>query len=398
MFTRATTILFTLLAVGMCIRQEQKPIEPFVALANKLPDPDQEYPSKAPPPLPPEYEIFDLGTLGGNYSAASAINERREVVGRAETARKKRHAFLWQKGKMTDLGTLGGSSSEAHDINNHGVVVGEALTQSGRTRPFLWRNGRMQQLPALHPGDTVALSINDREEVVGNSWLRVDSKENLENIARGFLYQAGKVKAISAPRKGKILSNGKEITRFGFHLFSEANVINNRGDVGGASNLLSKSAPDNWEQACISFADGRKKQVHYSYFGSRVGAMNDLGDVAGTWTAIEISGVFAVLGGREFAFDPFSEATDMNNQRQIVGSVGGDPAVAEPGVSRAVMWTKEGRQDLTQRIPVNSGWLLKAATGINNRGEIVGWGLHHGKKRAFLLIPLRKVTPPITPQ
>lgn len=43
--------------------------------------------------------------------------------------------------------------------------------------------------------------------------------------------------------------------------------------------------------------------------------------------------------------------------------------------------------DLNDLIPANSGWYLEATTGINNRGQIVGYGLHGGQQRAFLLTP-----------
>ena len=51
---------------------------------------------------------IELGTLGGQSSLASAINEHRQIVGSSETAAGETHAFLWENGHMTDLGTLGG--------------------------------------------------------------------------------------------------------------------------------------------------------------------------------------------------------------------------------------------------------------------------------------------------
>ncbi|MBZ5597825.1 MAG: hypothetical protein LAN83_05835 [Acidobacteriia bacterium] len=43
---------------------------------------------------------------------------------------------------------------------------------------------------------------------------------------------------------------------------------------------------------------------------------------------------------------------------------------------------------MNERIAPGSGWKLEAATGINNRGEIVGWGDYKGKEdEGFLLVP-----------
>src|SRR5437667_4373617 len=64
-----------------------------------------------------QLSIIDLGTLGGTYSAAQAINNRE-----SSTASGELHAFLWHDGTMVDLGTLGGTSSTARGINERGQV------------------------------------------------------------------------------------------------------------------------------------------------------------------------------------------------------------------------------------------------------------------------------------
>ena len=72
--------------------------------------------------------MHDLGTLGGKESAATAVNERGQVIGESTTAGGATHAFLWQDGKMRDLGTLGGQSSSPTAINDVGQVVGASDT------------------------------------------------------------------------------------------------------------------------------------------------------------------------------------------------------------------------------------------------------------------------------
>ena len=58
---------------------------------------------------------------------------------------------------------------------------------------------------------------------------------------------------------------------------------------------------------------------------------------------------------------------------------------------RATLWDNEnGWQDLNALIPSDSGWDLSEAIGINDRGDIIGYGRLNGERRAFLLTPQTK--------
>jgi probable HAF family extracellular repeat protein len=82
-----------------------------------------------------------LGTLGGDYSTAYAINNRSQVVGHSKTASGSTHAYLYDEGVMTDLNslispTLGWELLFAQDINDSGQIVGYGLI-GGQGHAFL---------------------------------------------------------------------------------------------------------------------------------------------------------------------------------------------------------------------------------------------------------------------
>ncbi|MBV9781004.1 MAG: hypothetical protein JOY62_13640 [Acidobacteriaceae bacterium] len=78
------------------------------------------------------HNIHDLGTLGGSFAQANAIDECGTVVGFSTTSANpttsSTHAFVYSNGKMTDIGTLGGSFAEATAVIGCEIVVGFSNT------------------------------------------------------------------------------------------------------------------------------------------------------------------------------------------------------------------------------------------------------------------------------
>ena len=116
-----------------------------------------------------------LPTIGGPNNAATAINNRDQIVGLSNHLRGDAaafHAFCWQNGKLRDLGVLGGTRSAAFAINDKGQIAGWSEASGYKQHAFLWENGRMSDLNALLPKNSGwilerAMSINDKGQIVG---------------------------------------------------------------------------------------------------------------------------------------------------------------------------------------------------------------------------------------
>jgi probable HAF family extracellular repeat protein len=135
--------------------------------------------------------MIDLGTLGGAYAQAFAINDSGSITGNSQlrsgaTATDTVHAFLAPSPLaagaigLRDLGTLGGSFSYGMAINSNNHVVGYSTINKVYSRVHaFWFNGNgMKDLGSLAPNSSnpledqsVALGINSSDQIVGYTYL-----------------------------------------------------------------------------------------------------------------------------------------------------------------------------------------------------------------------------------
>jgi hypothetical protein len=89
--------------------------------------------------------------------------------------------------------------------------------------------------------------------------------------------------------------------------------------------------------------------------------------------------------------DDSAVARAINNDGDIVGYVevgNTNNRASRYRVERGVgAWV-----DLNNEIPANSGWTLQFAMDINDKGQIVGYGLYNGLNRAFILTPAATIS------
>lgn len=110
---------------------------------------------------PPAYRADDLGTLGGTYLLAAAMNNNGDIVGSGTVADGTLHAFRWTRaGGLEDLGLFGGIESQASGINDRGDILGFYFDAAFVTHPFILpAGGTMQALDGVFQPS--ALATND---------------------------------------------------------------------------------------------------------------------------------------------------------------------------------------------------------------------------------------------
>ncbi|ADP81604.1 hypothetical protein [Pseudofrankia inefficax] len=115
-------------------------------------------------------QTIDLGTLGGSFSTATAVNLRGQVIGQASTADGVIHGAEWNRsgnatGHWSALPTLGGADANPTAINASGDIVGYSATPSGAYHAALWRAGRVIDLGTLGMAGSEAVAINDAGQI-----------------------------------------------------------------------------------------------------------------------------------------------------------------------------------------------------------------------------------------
>lgn len=120
-----------------------------------------------------------LPGLGGAFTIATAINNRGDVVGGAESPMDGAgHILLWERdGAMRDLGTFPGAvvtvAPCCNTINNRRQIAGFWIDSSNNSHAFLWQDNRWKDLNGLIPKNSpwnlqAAESINDDGQITGS--------------------------------------------------------------------------------------------------------------------------------------------------------------------------------------------------------------------------------------
>jgi probable HAF family extracellular repeat protein len=306
------------------------------------------------------YSITDLGTLGtGNMSVANAINNAGVVVGSTDVTPGLPHGFRWSAGRMTDLGTEPGADySTANAINDAGQIAGTAdRTPGGYGYPVRWSATGV--LTDLGGPITNELGVGNAIDPVG----RVAGGQRLAN------------------------SEGSPVAEL-YDTGGTATYLGNPPDSLGAATGI--NASDQVVGSPAFVWKGGILTMLPALPGAGAGdagatAINISGQVAG-WSGTTSGAAHAALWSSDGTITDlgtingisYNQATAINAAGQVVGTANPIPWLRNPGGTLT---------DLNTLIPAGSGWTLEQANGINDRGQIVGAGLHNGALHAYLLTP-----------
>jgi probable HAF family extracellular repeat protein len=315
--------------------------------------------------------------MGGNISAAYAINNSGNIVGYSTTTMSgNAHAILYVSSNDTlyDLGYLmdGGTEVDAiaFAISDSGTIVGYSENYLHVHRAVTFSGGNATDLGSLVPASDAygssALGVN----LVGNNTIIVGRSDNdVDAFHHAFRYTNGTMTSLTS-----VLSNSNSTLayainatgtvvgeyRSGNRILAYSLTGNTMTSLGALSaNLSSEAVAINSHGVAVGDGTTLTSQTHALRFAN--GNVTDLGTVGGN----------------------FSLAKSINASGQIVGI-----SQNATNAYHAFIYDGGTMYDLNDLID-DTDWELESAQGINDSGQIVGYGSNpDGAEHAYLLTPV----------
>ncbi len=340
--------------------------------------------------------VMGLNNLGWTENMDGFVNP--PVTSTSTTVASGR-AVINVHGFNIDLGTLGGKNSWTNygGINDHGEAVGMAETavldpdgedmcgfRTQKTcRPFLWRDGHIMALPTLGGNNGQASAINNRGLIVGIS-------ETTDSDPGCSASKPGKIVSPVSWEKGE--AHALPVLVGDTDGFVQG--LNDRGQAVGSTGNC-----NNIQLHAVLWENGTAFQLpDLGHAGNDAYAINHHGQAVGfvadgstilasVWPNGANGGVTTIptLAGDGAAF-----ATGINDRGQVVGST-----FNSQGWSRGFISQHGVVTDLNSLISEDSNLRIIAASNINDRGQISGMamvksGPDKGKIHAILLTPVNE--------
>lgn len=308
------------------------------------------------------YKLIDLG----HNVLPTGVNDSDVVVGALGDASTPigRVPFIWRGGVLTPIDVPGNWTwGHLSAINSAGTAVG-AMTHGDppleMQTPFIYRDGVVTFIPLSGDFTTgYPFAINDSGVIVG-------SMAGIGAGSASFFYQDG-VTTFLPPGCGVI-------------------DISSTGVAAGTamSPYAASQQACVWENSAMRLLPGGD----FSY----AAAISDSGAVLGTMAFAPDFAPHMVVWENDIARDlggvpdaVFTQGYDINNSGMVVGYAVFGPAPARTG---AFLYRDSAFATLDSIMGPSTGWHFDIAIHINQRGDIVGYGLPPGttEMHGYLLV------------
>jgi hypothetical protein len=294
---------------------------------------------------------------GALWSRGVALNDVGQIAVSTGT-----RGHLWTPGvgfESLGLMTGGGSSISIQDINNAGQITG--YESGGGDRGFIWTDGSWTNVGNLDPSPNGVAPLCRARGINNNGLVVGDSKVSVNFTP--FRYD-GTIQALARPG-----SHG-----FAYDINSSNHAA---GTVGGSAYI--------WDP------DGTPHELGLG----GASAINDHKQVAGgsggspgVWDA---DGTFRPYGILPYDWQASAGIRDINNLGQTVG-YSRNTGTGASDRRYATLWDPNGTiHDLNTMVTGLNGWKLVEAMGVNQHGQICGYGsaaqYAGSDQQGFLLTP-----------
>ncbi|MFC1825370.1 PEP-CTERM sorting domain-containing protein [Thermodesulfobacteriota bacterium] len=309
------------------------------------------------------FSLVDLGSFGGTYSRAQAVNNAGQVAGSSSTSSITWRGYIWEAGSgMQDLGNLAGHNNQetfASDINESGQISGYSGDYNN-SRSFIWDN-TMQGL-GLSYGTfrDSGNAINDNGVITGH-W---GSHTNW----RAYIWDG----------TGTGMELPKPPQAGAFEWFG--NGINNNGAVVGHSYNWSKHNAFIWDSTNGSRILSSDESVARDINNAGL-VIGDINNTAYLWDTENVT----ILGDRSLGTLGGSKSHGIGINE--FGSVVGYSKTADD-VWNAFLYKDGSMMNLNDLVDTGD-FTLAYANDINEVGQIVGTMISNldGSEHSFLLNP-----------
>jgi probable HAF family extracellular repeat protein len=340
-----------------------------------------------------QLHVLDLGTLGGNGTTATDINNLGQVTGQSVAPDGSVNAFRTRPGAAIDPRSdnlnPGGIETFGTLINDAGQIVGTTVNGSfltGPNRPF---NPRTDQLQGFGPFGTTVRGINNSGELVAQLFDEEPLGSGPGHPVRRT--PAGEIQRLDDAARTALGDRLVEV---------QVNDINDAGQAVGLLRVHKDAVVD----TVVSFRTGPDAaiDVDNDLFGTIV-ANDGSGFPTPSFLRInargEVAGTRFDDGGHPRAFrtpagamlDPLRDdlRTPGSTDNSVVAlNDAGDVLVQdERGFGYFLIRDDGSVLDLSELFPADDVWRrLDRVTAINNRDEIIGQATDaHGTEHAVLL-------------